>query len=1829
MRLTPPLTTAISPNDLTDSRWHTPFRGEHLLPDGTLYPGISSLFNHFDTEDGDPSTLSLHRLDVSSTSLLSAFRFGVRSCLLSANRRILFQTQVTLLARACTDASSRDARRRLAEPETIYEFTKIWTKSERERLQVRKAELKRQLDTLDSHPYYRLGAFGATPNDRKSARHEYAQWLKTNALALHLELLRISNTLYELKKASQTVTARVARQGGRFLSCCDHCVNGDDFASGGSEDSNTYDDGELLMEELQRMDRECIPTMSPTVPISSSVVTGVGGGGGGGTGVGPNLVEFEHVAPKSLVEPPPIPRRQRFGRRTVESQRTKAQRDEVRAMHRAAREARQATNISDGANGARVSAPSATASSSLQTDLTEDTSDDDDWIRTPNEEKERTAYLAARAELLAQHARYAEQLAMRRNAERVLDDIGITIHSPSPSTRTSTDRRTRPGGTMGRYDTSERTINMHQVYAQLLYALLCYQPDGPPPSSSTGSSPKSDSASPRASSLASGASPPYRQTVHFDRPRVNANFHPSLSQEKRDILDAFARLYNIEPVFRLLALLHFLTCNLRQSWSFFAACLETIQVLEQLTRTSQWTRHERASYVVYLERLVRWASLCATRYPFVFTLPTFLRSKEESRLHKAEVAARQAASRARRNEKRDVTESSAAASTAAAFTKAAQEGIANLFASKKQKQDMAAAAAVAKQRQQAQREIEDGDDGGGVAIEIGDGDSDREEVTDDMGGANGVNIAVSPSSSPSPSPSPPPVPLSSLHPLHPRSPAQTNIGPEALRACHDLLHRCWKILQARCQPPTTTTTNGNKSPIAPIGQHKRGASTTIIVSNESSTEQVRYAIGDYLAPRLKESFRRCFRKMTWHAWRIALPNAADRGEAPVPSPYNTSPSTPSGTGAGAVTAPSASVAPNLNASVADGGVGVGVGYGSFVVSESEEVKPFASDLHLTLVLHGVLQEISGAYRIGEKYFLRAFPQPTDFVEHVRRGLVGIFWRACQQYLTQTRMPKVLELRARCHEVGGDEGVARVRRVNHEIGDVFQIYLELQYFQHALLPFSASDSNAVDLTLNGQLTTILLTSRSSIELQYMREWFAPLVDGFIESVLDEIEAELRRLESNEDRGGGSGSGSGSGGATTPGTPAATATEMTLARLGQRIDYYVALLKNKPCTSAHKRLLLEYVSKLSLWYVETNIFALHPGVREELQTRFLLNQSYTHIYPPLSSLTEKERTKAIHKRKAQQETVGPDGTPIKPTHKFGYDDVLPTLSNLTILHLNTTRVIMHKLDTVARHLIESTDFIHRGATGQELERLFIPSIALLAQGLTEVLLPNTIFNLLYSDSSSSSSSGASAPPVRWSSAKIEKCFGELLGFVFAHASKWSTAKLHVEIMREIGIYWLLEVYEAFSLELRNVARRTIDGVIYYQRRSVSEGLSREQLHRIGEAMKLLKAFVVDVLQVPEHWFESTIKVSNKSGVVNLPLAMQLRLGPYSVKNLAHDVHYTKAANIGSKVQTKSSMASPSTPGNGPTLASVPESVSSGMTTPFTGGVSPLGSPVSPPSTQDANNPANNFAPPFAKYVEPPGWSSIPYVLCELWKIEKLYGIMLTPTAILAGLYETHLDLKSQAERKQAEETERLAALQLRELRAKAQESHDTALLRAVIEAEAGQASSSNKLSLPSLRVGPSGYHTPTPGSSGGGLNIGAMTSPALAAGLGFAGPNTLTPSTNSNAALVPIGTMSGLTTSISMPAFTFAALTNGSTPMRTRTNSMTHSSSLFGGGGGGGALMPTYPSLPPPPHPFAVVGLTHWDLYRLFQHRAKYHDDSAAREWLTKAKKPEKPKEIEPP
>lgn len=45
----------------------------------------------------------------------------------------------------------------------------------------------------------------------------------------------------------------------------------------------------------------------------------------------------------------------------------------------------------------------------------------------------------------------------------------------------------------------------------------------------------------------------------------------------------------------------------------------------------------------------------------------------------------------------------------------------------------------------------------------------------------------------------------------------------------------------------------------------------------------------------------------------------------------------------------------------------------------------------------------------------------------------------------------------------------------------------------------------------------------------------------------------------------------------------------------------------------------------------------------------------------------------------------------------------------------------------------------------------------------------------------------------------------------------------------------------------------------------------------------------------------------------------------------------------------------------------------------------------------------------------------------------------------------------------------------------------------------------------------------------------------------------------------------------------------------------------------------------PHPLALLGVARYHIYRLLQYRMKYHDDSGARDWLARTKKPEKPKE----
>lgn len=51
--------------------------------------------------------------------------------------------------------------------------------------------------------------------------------------------------------------------------------------------------------------------------------------------------------------------------------------------------------------------------------------------------------------------------------------------------------------------------------------------------------------------------------------------------------------------------------------------------------------------------------------------------------------------------------------------------------------------------------------------------------------------------------------------------------------------------------------------------------------------------------------------------------------------------------------------------------------------------------------------------------------------------------------------------------------------------------------------------------------------------------------------------------------------------------------------------------------------------------------------------------------------------------------------------------------------------------------------------------------------------------------------------------------------------------------------------------------------------------------------------------------------------------------------------------------------------------------------------------------------------------------------------------------------------------------------------------------------------------------------------------------------------------------------------------------------------------------------------PWPHPFVVLGLSRYDIWRLLSHREKTQDDSAAKEFLAKSSKPEKNKEQEPP
>ncbi len=1080
----------------------------------------------------------------------------------------------------------------------------------------------------------------------------------------------------------------------------------------------------------------------------------------------------------------------------------------------------------------------------------------------------------------------------------------------------------------------------------------------------------------------------------------------------------------------------------------------------------------------------------------------------------------------------------------------------------------------------------------------------------------------------SPAAAPPPV---SMHPL-------LNTHSEALSACVDVLARCWSTLSALAAIETAKMeaqaqaiansavlaggTGAFMPPQTPIAAARALLSSTVHANHISATPlPMQFSLERYLAPHLSDAFSRLYDDLSMACARVT---------------------------------------DGFNGGASD--------------SLAQPGGAIVSDAHLTLLLHALLAELSWIDALAACPFASASAvngasallHPDALSSIARRVLVrSRFMPQAQRFIQAERVPRLITLSRQpqphsqtppARSSAGTPGAGGASssssssssRLSDQITALFSVYTSLAWFLYAAQPLLLSPT-----TRQRDTRVQARTARGWAEL---RKWFAAIVDGFLDGLLEEIARDVIAVASSSSNT--AATATAMVAVTSPSTGAPLA---TLRDVMDRADFILGMLLQKPATRAHKRVLVDALGVLVMAHVETKLLqsssappASSPGgnappaaerrvgILEELHARHYLNRLYQARYPPAGSIGSDGKpisSPPLQPAAAASSNPGspppdaqlflssssstPGGSSSKAVdaHLFGYDLALPRITASTVRSLNELRVANVKLEQLGRLAVgvglathgaaqpppsRAADGqlpLHRGPAAKAVASLLTQTLSHLSEGLCAVVVPGTVANLVRTVSLPAGiAPGSSSNPNRWSAVRVEKCLAESLGFLYEHVEALKSFRLHVELVREIGLHIVLAFLDALAIEMRNVTRIVAgDGVVYFKRREGEKWLSKEVIAgRIGEAMKLIKAFAQDVCAVPAHWFESTIPSSSapptaaSSGSHSMggggngkpPLAQILGLGPYAPKLTG-------------------------------------------------GGDFSFLRPVIPPP------------PPARPYVSPPAWSAVPTLLLEIWKIERLHAVLTAPSATLIALFSSAPLPSASGGRSGGGD---------KDSGSESSAQSDLLAMQGVLLAV--EDNSDDESASGAAAAAPSHQHR-RGGSAGGGAGGGGGASeeneedPVSRVGspssANYAAeqqqpPAILRPQPQQRAALLPPPSLTDASAAPSSRALSVDA----STPLPaglTRASSSTPLPSLpeQGGGGGGGAQqqqqqLPLYfpsptsvsPSasnslvLPAPPHPCVLLALSRYDLYRvLLQRAARVSDDSLAGEWVSKLPSNQKP------
>lgn len=1816
----------------------------HAAVDSPALAALRALWESEEAEEGPrglAGAASLAQLDPGSGTgsaarlRVQAFRAGVRAALLTARSEKQFHRQVEMLAAATgavapriTAGSPAAAQAPAVDPARLYPFLKLWGRlTALERRTGLKRALKAQLDALQSHPYYSSRAFG----DQHDPRHRaaYAAWIKAQALRLHAQMLALSDEIADLK-AAQSLAKNLRPVTNLFRRCFGLCTCGDDS----EQQLQLGDDGggdegpESMTLAVSRSARSSSGDEDLWSHAPSRMEDPRGTGTGSGTGAG-------------LVEPPrPDDPPQRFGQRSARAALKKQQRVEARAQRRLERgrrnEARRARRVA----ARHSTAPSPPAISASEADSPSGASSSDtEWERSEAQAREREVYRARQAALL--QARRAWDHAVRRanDTRGLLRDMGIdeddeglngnqkkkkqkkkktpaaalspreagygprspvgsgpkrgagaaaAAASPTAVAASGSGSGSANGSSSyGSVDSAAAAGSSgggggggasdgdqsHALYAVLLWSLLRLEPDcdsaataagavgGPQPPSRRSSQAGATLMVPSLSQVgflgAGGASAaavrPF-QAVHTRSPALNESFNPALSASARGFLDAFAGALGVGPVFCSLQMLHVLVSNLQRTESYWTVARQVLQSLDALAggpgsspaaggeggggggySCSGWTRLEVMQHVVYVERMLQWAAQCATNYAAVFALQIDAHKRKNG-----DAAATGAP--------RDADGEDAATTTTT--------------------DDAHQSASPASERKR-----------GSVLKK----------------GHHGKGGAAPPA-------------------VHPAA----NMGEAALVACLHVVRLCWQSMMAHASAHVDAAVPATAGAALVASSAAAAAGGAVAATNPLHSS--RFTLEHYLAPHMADGLHRLYEDLSWQAGRAAAAAVAASvagGGARIDDP-------PEDENEPAVRAPGPHV---------------------------HRHTPLAGDAHLTLLLHALVAEVAAVDSTGRDKFAsgasgQAYGQGQEGGQNLsaewlgslaRRVLVKRFWNDAQRFIAADRIPKLLFARAQLGAsafgsggtgmttgastpgggggfglAGGSGGVdySASRKLGREIHVVFDLYASLAWFQYAV----QAPRYRLDVLAAEPVPDLRVQRRTQREWIGLRRWFAAIVDGFVDTLVEEIAQDVAEifgsLPPSAAPAAAAASSPANGQVQSPRLSTVRPPLNSLKDVMAAMDTRLTQLLRKPATRAHKRVLVDALARLATAYCEARLLqssappppspdqavpspaaaaavtgaagangatitpaARRAGLVEELHIRHYLNRLYQARYPPgATGAADKDGRSAA---------PAPSEREPKPEHKFGYDPVLPRVCAASVRQLNEMRVANVKLvqlllvgggggsgadapdaalaleddpagaavigsDASASALLSPSSSsssssaaaaptpLRRGFFSTQLRALLVQSLSFLAESLCAIIVPATVSNLLRM---AAPSAGGGPNPNRWPASRVEKCLGESLGFLYEHIESLKAHRLHQDLLRELGLFVLLEYADAFAGEMRNVARVvSADGVVYFRPREVERVLVKDQLLRIADAIKVVKAFVTDVCEVPEHWFESTFP----RGLDAAAAAATVGGGAQANAN-ANAFAYGRAG-----ASSRTHQAQPQPP-----LAQL------------------LGvGPYAPKSlVADPKAAAAVFPPAFARYVLPPAWGAATTVLTELWKIERLLAVMLAPSLTLATLYASHVEPGMGAAA-----TEGAWALGLvLGAGAAGDESDD----------EAGGDDDSAQASTPSRRgshLQAGGHHFLSPPS---------RHSPALSTSASTVAPD---------GATVPASS-AGL---LQFPASSLASATE---PAQAQAQL---------------------------PHPFLLLGLSRWDIYRVMQSRARFVDDSAASEWLGKTSKPPKNRDAaEPP